>query len=371
MRHLRRLKGFATLLGWVSMIAVLVTASQVHAGNAARVAPNAVVDGTKAEHTLWAEKIVPIGMGTGQVNWATMGPDGSIYLGTSLQVVRTDGSRVTYTSRTSPALAGDYVNTLYLAPNGDLYVGHNWAGITILRADGTVSYWNGSTTPSLSGTDIRHVWADANGDTYVSSKDTALDIIHPDLSVTRYTNNSQPGVVGGSTFTFRDSTTGQLYSVGGRQAPDSPGGLTIINPNGSTTHYDVNTNPGLVNNNAIHLSKDSNGDLYISHDSTFGQDGWNNDGGLSVLHTTGSVETYQAGTTPLFPSNRVFYSWKDSRDNLYVGTSQGLWKKSTPKGIALYSSILGSRVFLQTEVQPNGDMLVATENGALIIRGFK
>ncbi len=304
---------------------------------------------------------------------------GLLYIptGGGLSVINTQGTVdpaddtlvITYTTATTPALPSNNIQHSFLdTTTGLLYVSTSGGGLSVINTQGTVDpaddtlviTYTTATTPALLGNYIQHSFLDTTtGLLYVSNVNlytmSGLSVINTqrtvdpgdDTLVITYTTATNPAIGYDRVHSsFLDTTTGLLY------VSTDAGGLSVINTQGTVDPsddvlvitYTTATTPAIGYDWVISSFIDTTtGLLYVSTAYT----------GLSVINTQGTVDpsddvlviTYTTATTPAIGNNTVWHFFLDTTtDLLYVSTSGG--------GLSVINT--------QGTIDPSDDTLVIT-----------
>lgn len=232
------------------------------------------------------------------------------------------------------------------------------------KFDGTrfISYYKH--TGNISGNELNHIYADpVEPVIWIGTQRAGLNAYNYDLNTLEvYTHDPDLS----SSLITNDITAIAPAANGNLWISTYHRGVELFDKETKEfSHYNSDSFPSLVSNMVWTIFDDQEGFLYIGHVEH----------GLSVLSlSSGQVVNYQNNPSDResIPGNEVRCIYKDSNNNIWVGTDRGLalFNNDTGKFIPVGSSstgILNSRIFDIRQMNDN-TLWVATElNGIAII----
>jgi signal transduction histidine kinase/ligand-binding sensor domain-containing protein/CheY-like chemotaxis protein len=309
-------------------------------------------------------------------------PDGYLWFGTELGLLRFDGLHfTTYDKSNTPAFKNTVVDALAIDSHHDLWIGTRGGGVLRLRN----GEFAAAPIPGSSGTEsVRCLLAARNGDIWIGTDGQGVIRLHAGRC-TRYT--AKNGLNNDEVFALAEDSQGSIW-IGTRVGlskfqsnsvlePAGPeelraayvrslyagadgtlwigtnsGGLVSVQ-NGQAHTYRVEN--GLSSNAISSLRRDSRGSMWIG---TVG-------GGLCRL-AGGGIQCYSAKDG--LPAGDVWALYEDRDGDLWIGTATGgLARLSNGKVFKSYGvrQGLSKPVVLPVFEDHNGDVWIGTYGGGL------
>ncbi len=222
-------------------------------------------------------------------------PDGYLWFGTELGLVRFDGLRFAiFDKSNTPALKNNKVDAIQADGAGGLWIGTFGGGITHLN-DGKFTTF--TTKQGLSNDSVLSLLQDRTGDLWIGTEGGGVDRLHNGHFTSYTTKNGLPN--------------NEAFAL----AQDADGSIWVGTHNGLSRFKDgafitYGTRDGLGNSYVRCLYSSRSGSLWIG----------TNGGGLSSFRN-GKFRTYDVRNG--LPSNAIASIREDSRGSLWIGTFGG------------------------------------------------
>ena len=222
-------------------------------------------------------------------------PDGYLWFGTELGVLRFDGVRfTTFDRRNVPGLQSNEIDALLVDHRGDLWIGARGGGLVRLRRGVFKTF---TKREGLSNDSVQAVYEDQRGDLWIATDGGGLNRFR-DGKFTAYTQQS--GLGDNTVFSMCADPKGGLWIA-------THGGLSHL-VNGRLSN--LTTRNGLPSNDIRSLQPDGDGGLWLG----------TNGAGLAHLTSSG-ITTYT--TRDGLSDNRIWSMFRDSAGSLWLGTGGG------------------------------------------------
>ena len=297
--------------------------------------------------------------------------DGNIYVGTGAGLVKFDPelNKVDEWGPDNPDLKSPYINTLMVANDGNLWIGHPWeetyeGGITVFTDSGATFFHD-----ELIGHYIEDIHQRQNGDIWVSigpnEEGNFGGINVYDGSGWSSFTEDNSGLPHNEATEMTEDRDGNMW-VGlwpGRRDTPMPGG--VVKYDGSNwTHY--TTSDGLADGDTWSIFEASDGTIYVgSADATVAFDGsaWNTvKNGNSTFPLTSVTGMYEAVDGDLLFSTARGNTWGEGGIHSFDGSEWDYISNMDDGG-------LHSNVIFGSDVDTAGNIWVAGFYGANMYDG--
>ncbi len=237
---------------------------------------------------------------------------GNIWIGTISGLTRYDGKTFS-TFTKSHGLAGDYINSLTRDKNGNLWIATT-EGITIYdgKTFSSIKKKNG-----LAADNVSLIYADKNGNIWMNTASGVGKIVF---------TNKNPQDRSFDNYTIMNSVyDSSITSI----TEDGIGNIWFGTNSGAVKYDGVNfktytSKNGLLDNSIQAVMKsENNNEIWIGTGK-----------GLNKISENGVVESYRVSETQ--NGNKIGKLYKDTEGNLWLGTSNGLYRFRDPS-FATYS----------------------------------
>jgi PAS domain S-box-containing protein len=247
---------------------------------------------TQYVHDVWTTES---GLPQNSVVAIAQTPDGYLWFGTELGVLRFDGVRfTTFDKRNVPGLQSDEIDALLVDHRGDLWIGARGGGL--VRFHGGV-FKTFTKREGLSNDSVQALYEDARGDLWIATDGGGLNRFRAG-KFTTYTQ--QNGLGDDTVFGMCEDQKGGLWIA-------THDGLSHL-VNGRLTN--LTTRDGLPSNDIRSLQAEGDGSLWLGTN------------GAGLVHLgPGGIKTYT--TRDGLPDNRIWSMFRDSADSLWLGTGGG------------------------------------------------
>ncbi len=247
---------------------------------------------TQYVHDVWTTES---GLPQNSVVAIAQTPDGYLWFGTELGVLRFDGVRfTTFDKRNVPGLQSNEIDALLVDHRGDLWIGSRGGGLVWFRGGVFKTF---TKREGLSNDSVQALYEDQRGNLWIATDGGGLNRFR-DGKFTAYTHENGLG----------DDT---VFGMCG----DQKGGLWIATHeglshlvNGRLTN--LTTRNGLPSNDIRSLRAEGDGSLWLGTN------------GAGLVHlTSGGIKTYT--TRDGLSDNRIWSMFRDSAGSLWLGTGGG------------------------------------------------